>query len=128
MQKKIIALAIAGLAAGRYLGWTWADPAAALVGAGLVAQFAWSLLRRAGAVLLDINPSPELTAEVRDRLEATGARILDLHLWRLGPGHHAAIVVLTAADSLPVNQYHARLNGLDGLSHVTIEIRDHPTA
>nr|QQZ51866.1 cation transporter [Phenylobacterium glaciei] len=28
----ISALAIAGLAAGRYLGWTWTDPVAALVG------------------------------------------------------------------------------------------------
>ena len=123
----VSALAIAGLAAGRYLGWAWADPVAALVGAGLVAHFAWNLLSRAGAVLLDVNPSPELTAEVRRRLEAAGAEVLDLHLWRLGPGHHAAICVVTGADLLPVNQYHARLAGLDGLSHVTIEVRGHPT-
>lgn len=122
----VSALTIAGLAAGRWLGWAWADPMAALIGAGLVAQFAWRLLSRAGAVLLDANPSAELTAEVRRRIEAAGAQVLDLHLWRLGPGHHAAIVVLTAPDSRPVNHYHARLNGLDGLSHVTIEVRDHP--
>lgn len=123
----VSALAIAGLAAGRWLGWGWADPVAALVGAGLVAHFAWTLLSRAGAVLLDTNPSPELTAEVRRRLEMAGAQVLDLHLWRLGPGHHAAICVVTAANLLPVNQYHARLAGLDGLSHVTIEVRGHPT-
>jgi cation diffusion facilitator family transporter len=119
----ISALAIAGLAAGRYLEWTWADPLAAMVGAVLVAQFAWNLLRRAGATLLDINPSAQLTAEVRGRLEAAGARILDLHLWRLGPGHHAAIIVLSQAVPLPVGDYHSRLSDLSGLSHVTIEIR-----
>lgn len=120
-------LAIAGLAAGAWLGWTWADPLAALIGAGLVAQFGWRLMTRAGAVLLDANPSAELTAEVRHRLEAAGAQVLDLHLWRLGPGHHAAIAVVMGADLRPVKHYHARLAGLDGLSHVTIEVRGQPT-
>jgi cation diffusion facilitator family transporter len=122
----VSALAIAGLAAGRWLGWAWADPLAALIGAGLVAQFGWRLMTRAGAVLLDANPSPELTAEVRRRLEEAGARVLDLHLWRLGPGHHAAICVIESATLRPVNHYHARLAGLDGLSHVTIEVRGQP--
>ncbi|MBR7621821.1 cation transporter [Phenylobacterium sp. 20VBR1] len=124
----ISALAIAGLAAGRYLGWTWTDPVAALVGAGLLAHFAWRLLSRTGAVLLDINPSPELTAQIRGRLEGEGERVLDLHLWRLGPGHHAAIIVIAAADPQAPQAYRARLAGLAGLSHVTVEVRDHTTA
>ena len=119
----IAGLTIAALLAGRYLGWRWADPVAGIIGAGLVAQFAWSLLRRSGAVLLDLNPSPQLTAEVRGRLESMGAKILDLHLWRLGPGHHAAIVVISQAEPLPVASYHRRLSDLVGLSHVTIEVR-----
>ncbi|HQT54729.1 MAG TPA: cation transporter, partial [Phenylobacterium sp.] len=123
----ISGLAIAGLAAGRYLGWSWTDPVAALVGAALLAHFAWRLLSRTGAVLLDINPSPELTAQIRARLEGEGERILDLHLWRLGPGHHAAIVVLAAAAPQAPQAYRARLAGLAGLSHVTVEVRDHLT-
>ena len=47
---------------------------AGLAGAALVAQFAVSLIRTAAATLLDMNPSPELTAEVRARLEAEGER------------------------------------------------------
>ncbi|MDP3175576.1 MAG: cation diffusion facilitator family transporter [Phenylobacterium sp.] len=116
-------LTLAGLAAGRSLGWSWADPAAGLVGAALVAQFAWSLLRRTGGVLLDMNPSPALVAEIRARLQAQGERVVDLHLWRLGPGHHAAIVVLEAAQPQDVQAYRARLAGLAGLSHLTIEVR-----
>lgn len=124
----ISGLAILGLAAGRYLGWTWTDPVAALVGAGLLAHFAWRLLSRTGAVLLDVNPSPELTAEIRGRLEGEGEQVLDLHLWRLGPGHHAAIVVIAATDPQAPQAYRARLAGLEGLSHVTVEVRDHATA
>jgi cation diffusion facilitator family transporter len=120
----VSALAIVGLAAGRWWGWTWADPVAAMVGAALLGRFAWTLLRKAGAVLLDASPSPALTAEVRARLAAVGATVIDLHLWRLGPGHHAAIAVVQAEQPCPVSTYHACLNGLAGLSHVTIEVRD----
>jgi cation diffusion facilitator family transporter len=116
-------LAIAGLLAGQRLGWRWADPAAGLAGAALVAQFAVSLIRRAAATLLDMNPSLELTAQVRGRLEAEGERVLDLHLWRLGPGHHAAVAVIAAAHPLPPAAYHARLKGIEGLSHVTVEVQ-----
>ncbi|WP_304171040.1 CDF family Co(II)/Ni(II) efflux transporter DmeF [Phenylobacterium aquaticum] len=124
----VSALTIGGLAAGSYLGWTWADPLAALAGAGLVGHFAWRLITRAGAVLLDMNPSAELTEEIRGRLQDADTRVLDLHLWRLGPGHHAAVVVLQTDKSTPAGAYHARLNGLLGLSHVTIELRDPRTA
>ena len=116
-------LALAAIAAGEFLGLGFADPLAGLLAAGLVAQFAWTLLKRAGAALLDINPSPELTAEVRRRLSDEGERVIDLHLWRLGPGHHAVIAVIAAAHPQPVATYRARLAGLSGLSHVTVEVR-----
>jgi len=121
-------LAIAGLLAGQWLGWRWADPAAGLAGAFLVAQFALSLILRASAALLDMNPSADLTAQVRARLEAEGEHVLDLHLWRLGPGHHAAVAVVGAAHPQPPEAYHARLRGLEGLSHVTVEVRGLETA
>jgi len=115
-------LALVALLAGRELGWDIADPVAGLLAAGLVAHFAWTLLRRAGSALLDINPSPALTAEVRRRLSDQGETVLDLHLWRLGPGHHAVIAVISAARPAPADDYRARLAGLAGLSHVTIEV------
>eukprot|EP01035_Chromulina_nebulosa_P040210 gene40210-54376_t len=99
-----------------------ADPLAGLLAAALVAHFAWTLLRRAGSALLDINPSPELTAEVRRRLSDQGETVVDLHLWRLGPGHHAVIAVIASAHPKPADDYRARLAGLAGLSHVTIEV------
>lgn len=113
-------LAIGGLAAGRGLHWTWTDPATGLIGAALVAQFAITLVRRTAATLLDMNPSAALTAEIDARLAAAGGRVVDLHLWRLGPGHHAAIAVVAGTGD--VAAYHQILRGLAGLSHVTIEV------
>jgi cation diffusion facilitator family transporter len=119
-------VSIAGLLAGARLGWTWADPLAGLLGALLVGRFAWSLGTSAGAVLLDMSPSPRLTGQVRQRLEALGVRLIDLHLWRLGPGHHAAIAVVADPEGRPAQMFRAQLAGLDGLSHLTVEVRHAP--
>ena len=116
-------LTIAGLLAGQRLGWRWADPAAGLAGAALVAQFAIALVRRTVGALLDTSASPELIADVRARLGAEGEEVSDLHIWRLGPGHHAAVAVVRSRDPQPAEAYHARVRGVPGLSHVTIEVR-----
>jgi Co/Zn/Cd efflux system component len=49
--------------------------------------------------------------------------VLDLHLWRLGPGHHAAVAVVAADPPQPAETYRARLEDLPGLSHLTVEVR-----
>lgn len=124
-------LAIAGLAAGQALGWRWADPVAGLVGAALVAQFALSLVLKASAALLDMTPSAELAAEVRARLEAGGGQVRDLHLWRLGPGHFAAVAVVEAGPRERLEAVRERLKGIPALSHATVELRTtelHPSA
>ena len=116
-------LAVAALAVGQRFGWTWADPAAGLLGAGLVAQFALSLLRRTADGLLDMSADPQLAADARARLEAEGERVTELRLWRLGPGHHALVAVVSGAEPKSSSAYHERLKGLAGLSHVTVEVQ-----
>lgn len=122
----ISVLTIMGLVAGQRLGWRFADPLMGLAGAVLVAQFAYSLVRRTGAALLDVNPSPALAEEIRRRLQTGATSVVDLHVWRLGPGHHAAIAVVADEVPAPVETYRARLDGLAGLSHLTVEVRRRP--
>jgi cation diffusion facilitator family transporter len=115
-------LAIAGLLAAWGYGWTWLDPAIGIVGALVIAHWSWGLIRQAGAVLLDATPDAALASDIRTRLERGDDRICDLHLWRVGPGHHAAIVALVSDAPLPVETYKARLADLARLSHVTVEV------
>lgn len=115
-------LAIVGLLAAWFYGWTWLDPAIGLVGALVIAHWSWRLIRDAGAVLLDAAPDAELATAIRTRLEHGDDRIADLHVWRVGPGHHAAIVSLVSDSPLPVGDYKMRLGGLARLSHVTVEV------
>jgi cation diffusion facilitator family transporter len=117
-------LAIAGLLAGRSYGWVWMDPLMGIVGAIVIARWSWGLLRDAGAVLLDIVPDEALSERIRKRLETNGDRIVDLHLWRIGPGHMAAIVAVVTDRPQPPDSYKAKLSGVGPLSHVSIEV--HP--
>jgi cation diffusion facilitator family transporter len=114
-------LAIAALLAGRYLGWVWLDPVMGIVGGIVIAIWSWNLLRDTSSVLLDTS-DPHLEQEIRDEVERPGdARIFDLHVWRVGPGAHAAIVAFAgAASAQAVRQ---RLAAVHELQHVTVEAR-----
>ena len=115
-------LAIIGLLAGRELGWIWMDPVMGIVGACVIANWSWGLVRAAGATLLDLLPDETLAGRVRARLERGSDRVADLHLWRIGPGHCAAVVSIVSDAPVSLVAYKARLADLPGLSHVTIEV------
>lgn len=115
-------LAIVGLLAARFYGWNWLDPVIGIVGAAVIAHWSWGLIRDAGAVLLDVAPDRELGEAIRRRLEVGEDRIADLHVWRLGPGHHAAIVSLVSHEPEAAQHYKDRLGDLVQLSHVTVEV------
>jgi cation diffusion facilitator family transporter len=113
--------AIAALLAGRYLGWVWLDPVMGIVGGIVIAVWAWNLVRDASAVLLDAA-DPHLEQEIREEVECPGdARIFDLHVWRVGPGAHAAIVAF--AGSATAEAVRQRLHAVHELRHVTVEAR-----
>lgn len=110
--------AIVALLAGRYLGWLWLDPAIGIVGAIIIARWAWGLMADTAAVLLD-TAEPERMAQVRALAEGGGARITDLHVWRIGP--HAHAVILCLAGPTDISRLRAELRALPGIEHVTIE-------
>ncbi|HEX3340442.1 MAG TPA: CDF family Co(II)/Ni(II) efflux transporter DmeF [Pseudolabrys sp.] len=115
-------LVIVGLVAGRFFGWIWMDPLMGLVATAVILSWSWTLIRSAGAILLDVCPDPALARKVAVRLEQGSDRVSDLHLWRLGPGHLAAVISIVTHDPRSPEQYKRRLSGLAGLSHVTIEV------
>lgn len=116
-------LAIGALLFGRTYGWIWLDPLMGIVGGLVIARWSYGLIRDTSGVLLDAVPQQaELTEEIRERLETNGDRIADLHLWQVGPGHHAAILSIVAHEPQEPIVYKDRLRGLSTLSHVTVEV------
>jgi cation diffusion facilitator family transporter len=116
-------LAIIALLAGRYLGWVWLDPMMGIVGAVVIARWSWTLVRDTSAVLLD-TAHPGLIDEVRECVEGPGdARISDLHIWRVGPQAHAAIVSFVGQPTSETIR--ERLKSVHELGHLTVEASRH---
>ncbi|RAU23413.1 cation transporter [Paramagnetospirillum kuznetsovii] len=116
-------LAIMALLLGKYLGWWWMDPVMGLVGAAVIAKWSWGLMAQTGAVLLDHNDDRELEEEVRAAIEGDADnRLTDLHLWRIGTGHWAAIVSVVTHEPRPPEHYKRLLAPVHELSHITIEV------
>ncbi|RJX82844.1 CDF family Co(II)/Ni(II) efflux transporter DmeF [Pseudomonas sp. LS-2] len=116
-------LAIAALLAGRYLGWVWLDPVMGIVGAMVIARWAWSLMGVTSAVLLD-QTDEHVAEEIRELVEKPGdATITDLHVWRVGPEAHAAIVSVLGESTVNAENIRERLKPVHEVSHLTVEFR-----
>jgi cation diffusion facilitator family transporter len=115
-------LAIAALSIAAYFDLHWLDPIAGLLGMIVITIWAYTLIRSAGAVLLDAVPSRARAELIRQRLEMGGDRVTDLHVWRLGPGHLGVLASIVSKNPQPPSHYKARLDGIEDLSHVTIEV------
>jgi cation diffusion facilitator family transporter len=115
-------LVIGALLFARAFGWVWLDPLVGFIGSAVIVSWAYGLLRDAGSVLLDMTPDEKMKDAIRTRLETNGDYVSDLHLWRVGPGHRAAMVSLVSSNPRPAEAHKAALADLPGLSHVTIEV------
>lgn len=117
--------AIVALAAGMLFAVAWADPLVGILGAVVIAVWAVSLIRDSALVLLDAEDDPGMAEAIRATVEAEmQGKVFDLHLWRLGPGHHGLIV--SAAGPNEMGADGERLKALlaaryPSLSHITVE-------
>ena len=122
-------LAIAALSGALWLGWWWLDPLVGVLGAVVIGVWSIGLLRQTSAVLLDREMDHPLTAQIRAAIESDGdARVADLHLWRVGRQHYAAIASIVADAPLAPADYRARLSGYTALAHLSLEVNRCPRA
>jgi cation diffusion facilitator family transporter len=115
-------LAITGLVLARTFGWLWMDPAAGIVGALVIANWSYGLIRDTGRILLDMQPDRDMDSKLRAAIECDGDQLADLHLWRLGPGHLGAVLSVVTHERRDCEFYRARLHAFKNLSHVTVEV------
>jgi cation diffusion facilitator family transporter len=117
-------LAILALFGGKMWGAAWLDPVMGIVGAGLVAVWAYGLLRDTGRVLLDAEMDAPVVAEIREVIEAEPIKtdITDLHVWRVGKGKYACIICLVTAGKADPNYFKQQLGIHTELVHITVEV------
>jgi cation diffusion facilitator family transporter len=120
-------LAITALLTGRTFGWTWMDPMMGIVGSVVIARWSVGLLRDTSAVLLDAEVSAARRDAIRGALEAnSSSRVADLHVWRVGPRHLAAIISVVTAEPREARHYKDLLGAFPDLVHVTVEVHACP--
>lgn len=118
-------LAIVALLAAKYFGLIWMDPAMGIVGAILVARWSVGLLGTTSGVLLDRQGPENVRNQIRTSIEEDkDSRVSDLHLWAIGPGVYAAVVVVVAHEPATPEEYKARIPKSLGLGHVTVEVHE----
>ncbi|MES2091048.1 MAG: CDF family Co(II)/Ni(II) efflux transporter DmeF [Pseudomonadota bacterium] len=120
-------LAMVALAGGWLYGWSWLDPVMGLVGAVLVAVWAWGLIKETSTVLLDREMDHSVVGEIREAIERDSpkgpTRVSDLHVWRVGRRSYACTVsVVTHDEGLTPQQVRGQLAQHEEIVHVTVEI------
>ncbi len=114
---------IGGLTLARLFAWLWMDPLASIVGATVIASWAYGLIRDTGGVLLDVVPDQRMEGEIRKTIEEAGDELVDLHLWRLGPGHLGVVLSVLSQEPRTPDFFRAKLLPFKALSHITVEVQ-----
>ncbi len=116
-------LAIIALLTGKTLGWVWMDPAMGIVGALVIGHWTYGLLRDTSRILLDSGVDDDTLTQIRDAIETdSDNRVTDLHVWRIGETHVAAIISVVTHFPRSAEHYKSLLAGQKELAHVTVEV------
>jgi len=124
-------LAIGALAGGWAFGWSWLDPVMGIVGAVLVAVWAKNLIVETGKVLLDREMDAPVVEEIREVVAAASnagyAKLVDLHVWRVGKQFYSCALSLVTNDpALTPAKVREQLGIHEEIVHATIEVHYRP--
>ena len=124
-------LAIVALVVGRRTGFTLLDPLMGVVGAIVIARWAWQLLARAARPLLDMVPASVDMVHLREVLEeASAGEVVDMHVWEMGPNEVCCVVALAAHKAVDIETCRRIVVKETAVDHLTIELRpcagEHP--
>ena len=121
-------LAIVALIAGKFWGWNWLDPVMGIVGGIIIIRWSFGLLKQTGPILLDASIEEEYQRAIREVIEKdVNHRVSDLHIWKVGANHYAAIIAIVTCSSNSAQYFKALLSKFDRLAHVTIEVNACPS-
>jgi cation diffusion facilitator family transporter len=116
-------LAIIALFSGKYFGLNWMDPVMGIVGALVISRWSWGLLRETSSILLDQSMEETNIIKIKKILETdSDNRVSDVHIWKVGPDHYAAIISIVTHYPKSPEHYKLLLKDLKQLDHITIEI------
>ena len=115
--------AIIALFFGSVFGWWFLDPIMGIVGAAVILVWAKGLIKESSAILLDADVDRTARRQIKKTLEQQhDVEVTDLHVWKVGPSHLAAIVSLITHSKTSVTEYRELLSEIKHLEHITVEV------
>jgi cation diffusion facilitator family transporter len=118
-------LAIMALLSGKYFGWNWLDPVMGIVGAIIITRWSYGLIKQTSPILLDGSIEEEYQLAIQEAIEKdSDNRITDIHIWKVGPNHYAAIISIVTHFPKVTEYYKELLSEFHRLAHITIEINE----
>jgi len=116
-------LAIVALVSGKYFGWNWLDPVMGIVGAIIITRWSYGLLRQTSPILLDGSIEQAYQSAIKETIEKDSDNLVsDIHIWKVGANHYAAIISLVTQFPKTTQYYKELLADFHKLSHITIEV------
>jgi cation diffusion facilitator family transporter len=115
-------LAIGSLLLGKFIGWTWLDAGAGLLGAAMIIMWAVGLAKDSAAVLLDFGDYSAEIGAIRGKAAEIGVSIEDIHIWRYSENERSLLLTLCDPRGRSVEKLKAALVGAQQYHHATIEV------
>jgi cation diffusion facilitator family transporter len=118
-------LALLGLGLVWWKGLTWIDPVIGIVGAIMIARWAYGLIREASDDLLDAQVSLPARETLQQLALEQGLKEIQLGAWKID--HRTMAVLLSGRGSLSVEAklgLQERVRALSGAQRVFLEIKD----
>jgi len=117
--------AIIGLFSAKYFGWVFMDSLMGIIGFLVISKWAIGLLKETYPLLLD-EENKTLKNVIKIKMEAMDDnKIVDLHVWKISPHHHAAEISLYTKTPKPPIFYKEQLSDVLELSHILVEVNKH---
>ena len=94
-----------------------------IVGAAVITKWAHGLLKETSGILLDGSMDSEIQQTLIQTIESDkDSRISDIHVWKVGPNHYAAMISIVTHYPQAPQYYKKLIDGLANLDHITIEV------
>jgi cation diffusion facilitator family transporter len=118
-------LAIFALLFGKFFGLNWLDPLMGIVGALVIIRWSYGLVVETSAILLDRNMNEEIEQNIQNKIESEDDnKVSDIHVWKVGPGHYAAIISIVTHAPKGASHYKNMISEFSDISHLTIEVNE----
>lgn len=105
------------------LDWVWIDALMGVVGAGVIAKWAYGLIQDTGLILLDGTTDEKTRLAIIDAMEAdSNNQIADLHIWYLSQNDLSAMISVVTHYPQPPKYYKQLLRHIPNLTHILIEV------